>query len=256
MTTYASFKPSVQFLEAGEKGQQFANAANNFRPFLPQEAHQSIEGVEKIAKAFTATGRALEHFGFDEAGPEFTASQVALNSNANSEEIGGESRTIVPIPIPPYYYYSDENETVGADGVRWFPLFQGGIHPEWGNQDGYLDAVDKIDADAFTISDRAFNDPLTGPQPSITNAVDDIEAEAVEDVGLRFRVTKRDGQSTLFEDFRKSLGGDVDPAEEASTKNNSVDNSLVSFSTLELVKEQGSNSFQDVAPVVTDPLAL
>ena len=162
MTTYASFKPSAQFLEAGEKGQQFANAANNFRPFLPQEAHRSIEGVEKIAKAFTATGRALEHFGFDEAGPEVSASQVDLNSSANSEEIGGESRTIVPIPIPPYYYYSDENETVGADGVRWFPLFQGGIHPEWGNQDGYLDAVDKIDAEAFTISDSAANDPLTG----------------------------------------------------------------------------------------------
>ena len=256
MTTYASFKPSAQFLEAGEKAQEFANAANNFRPFLPQEAHQPIEGVEKIAKAFTATGRALEHFGFDEADPEVTSSQVDLNSPANSEEIGGESRTIVPIPIPPYYYYSDEIETVGADGVRWFPLFQGGIHPEWGNQDGYLDTVDKIDANAFTMSDSAFNDPLTGPQPSMTNAVDDIEAEAFEDVGLRFRVAKRDGQSTLFEDLRKWLGGDVDPAEVASTKNTPVDNSFGSFSTLELVQEPGSNSYQDVAPVVTDPLAL
>ena len=162
MTTYASFKLSVQFLEAGEKGQQFANAANTFKPFLPQEARQSIEGIDKVSQAFTATGRALEHFGFDEADPQFIASQVDLNSSANAEEIGGESRTIVPIPIPPYYYYSDENETVGADGVRWFPLFQGGIHPEWGNQDGYLDAVDKIDAEAFTISDSAANDPLTG----------------------------------------------------------------------------------------------
>ena len=130
MTTYASFKPSVQFLEAGEKGQQFANAANTFKPFLPQEARQSIEGIDKVAQAFTATGRALEHFGFDEADPQVIASQADLNSSANSEEIGGESRTIVPIPIPPYYYYSDENETVGADGVRWFPLFQGGIHPD------------------------------------------------------------------------------------------------------------------------------
>ena len=256
MTTYASFKPSISFIEAGEKAQKFGNAANTFKPFLPQEAHHSIEGVEKIAKAFTATGRAPEHFAFDEEGPEFTASQVALNSNANSEEIGGESRTIVPIPIPPYYYYSDENETVGADGVRWFPWFQGGIHPEWGNQDGYLDTVDKIDTNAFTMSDSAFNDPLLGPQPSITNAVGDSEVEAVEDIGLRFRVAKRDGQSTLFEDLRKSLGGDVDPAEEASTKNNPVDNSFGSFSTLELVQEPGSNSYQDVAPVVTDPLAL
>ena len=256
MTTYASFKPSAQFLDAGEKAQEFTNAANTFKPFLPQEAYHSIESVKKIAKAFTATGRALEHFGFNEAGPDVTASQVDLISTAKSEEIGGESRTIVPIPIPPYYYYSDENETVNADGVRWFPLFQGGIHPEWGNQDGYLDTFDKIDTNAFTMSDSVFIDPLLGPQPSMTIAVGETEVEAVEDVDLRYRVAKRDGQSTLFEDLRKWLGGDVDPAEEASTKNNLVDNSLVSFSTLELVKEQGSNSFQDVAPVVTDPLAL
>jgi hypothetical protein len=67
MTTYTSFKPSVQFLEAGEKAQEFTNAANTFKPFLSQEARQSIEGVDKVAQAFTATGQALEHFGFDEA---------------------------------------------------------------------------------------------------------------------------------------------------------------------------------------------
>ena len=67
MTTYTSFKPSVQFLEAGEKAQEFGNAANTFKPFLPQEARQSIEGIDKVSQAFTATGRALEHFGFDEA---------------------------------------------------------------------------------------------------------------------------------------------------------------------------------------------
>ncbi|WP_170953875.1 hypothetical protein, partial [Synechococcus sp. UW105] len=36
------------------------------KPFLPQEAQQQIEGVDKVAKAFTATGQALQHFGFDE----------------------------------------------------------------------------------------------------------------------------------------------------------------------------------------------
>ena len=66
MTT-TTFKPSVQFLEAGEKAQEFTNAANTFKPFLSQEARQSIEGVDKVAQAFTATGQALEHFGFDEA---------------------------------------------------------------------------------------------------------------------------------------------------------------------------------------------
>jgi len=39
-------------------------------------------------------------------------------------------------------------------------LFQGGIHPEWGNQDGYLDAVDKIDAAEFTTGQQG--DLLTG----------------------------------------------------------------------------------------------
>ena len=235
MTTDSSFKPSAQFLEAGEKGQQFANAANIFKPLLPYEARQSIEGVDKVAKAFTATGQALEHFGFDELDPEATESQADLKAPINSEEIGAESRTLVPIPIPPYYYYSDINETIGADGltgdsihadavgnsdvtpigrfpywdaaqdfdpivghknlgsfegidqqndtgknfekqiaqadvlndesvgtdgVRWFPWSQGGIHPEWGNQDGYLDTAENLNANAFRTLDGAAIDPL------------------------------------------------------------------------------------------------
>ena len=66
MTT-TTFKPSVQFLEAGEKVQEFTNAANTFKPFLPQEAQQAVEGVDKIANALNSTGEALKHFGFDEA---------------------------------------------------------------------------------------------------------------------------------------------------------------------------------------------
>ena len=64
MTT--TFKPSVQFLEAGEKAQEFTNAANTFKPFLPQEAQQAVEGVDKVANALNSTGEALKHFGFDE----------------------------------------------------------------------------------------------------------------------------------------------------------------------------------------------
>ena len=92
MTTYASFKPSVQFLEAGEKGQQFANAANTFKPLLSQEARQSIEGIDKVAQAFTATGRALEHFGFDEADPQVIASQVCLLYTSPSPRDKRQSR--------------------------------------------------------------------------------------------------------------------------------------------------------------------
>ena len=65
MTT-TTFKPSVQFLEAGEKVQEFTNAANTFKPFLPQEAQQAVEGVDKVANALNSTGEALKHFGFDE----------------------------------------------------------------------------------------------------------------------------------------------------------------------------------------------
>ena len=73
-TTRSTFTPSAQFIEAGEKAQAFANAGNALRPFLPQEAQQQIEGVDKVAKAFTATGKALEHFGFEGDDPAFEAS--------------------------------------------------------------------------------------------------------------------------------------------------------------------------------------
>ena len=90
MTTYASFKLSVQFLEAGEKAQQFANAANTFKPLLSQEARQSIEGIDKVSQAFTATGRALEHFGFDEAEDEI------IGDNSFKEKVEGANQMVMP----------------------------------------------------------------------------------------------------------------------------------------------------------------
>jgi len=63
----STFTPSTQILEAGEKAQALADAGKTLKPFLPQEAQQAVEGIDKVAQAFTATGRALEHFGFDEA---------------------------------------------------------------------------------------------------------------------------------------------------------------------------------------------
>ena len=63
----STFTPSTQILEAGEKAQALADAGKTLKPFLPQEAQQAVEGVDRVAQAFTATGRVLEHFGFDEA---------------------------------------------------------------------------------------------------------------------------------------------------------------------------------------------
>ena len=62
----STFTPSTQILEAGEKAQALADAGKTLKPFLPQEAQQTVEGVEKIANALNSTGEALRHFGFDE----------------------------------------------------------------------------------------------------------------------------------------------------------------------------------------------
>ena len=98
MTTYTSFKPSVQFLEAGEKAQEFANTANTFKPFLPQEARQSIEGIDKVSQAFTATGRALEHFGFDEAEPETFSQITGQDFGAKFDSNGDEAVGVAIVP--------------------------------------------------------------------------------------------------------------------------------------------------------------
>jgi len=119
MTTYASFKPSVQFLEAGEKGQQFANAANTFKPLLSQEARQSIEGIDKVSQAFTATGRALEHFGFDEAEPEVTTSEVELISTDDSQIVDNMNprfSDFVPDSLRPSTYVIEGGQALQENG--------------------------------------------------------------------------------------------------------------------------------------------
>ncbi len=83
-TTRSTFTPSAQFIEAGEKAQAFANAGNALKPFLPQEAQQQIEGVEKVANALTATGQALEHFGFDEDADLVTGHQPMTNPTGST----------------------------------------------------------------------------------------------------------------------------------------------------------------------------
>ena len=71
-TTTSTFTPSTQILEAGEQAQALSDAGKALKPFLPQEAQQTIQGVEKVANALNATGQALKHFGFDEAHEEET----------------------------------------------------------------------------------------------------------------------------------------------------------------------------------------
>ena len=65
--TPSTFTPSTQILEAGEKAQALVDAGNALKPLLPEEAKETLEGAEKIANALTATGKAMQHFGFDEA---------------------------------------------------------------------------------------------------------------------------------------------------------------------------------------------
>ena len=126
MTTYASFKPSVQFLEAGEKGQQFANAANTFKPLLSQEAGQSIEGIDKVSQAFTATGRALEHFGFDEAEPDVTTSEVELISTDDSQIVDTMNPTrfsdFVPDSLRPSTYVIEGGQALQENGWQGLVL--------------------------------------------------------------------------------------------------------------------------------------
>ena len=161
MTTYASFKPSVQFLEAGEQGQQFANAANTFKPFLPQEARQSIEGIDKVSQAFTATGRALEHFGFDEAEPEAADSlqpryQYLLENIFNMPEIA------ISMEVTPPTVVFKDGQPVKAAPLNGTDQITGALAFDQADQDSITASGQTIDTDAFTISDSAANDPLTG----------------------------------------------------------------------------------------------
>ena len=159
MTTYASFKPSVQFLEAGEKGQQFANAANTFKPFLPQEARQSIEGIDKVSQAFTATSRALEHFGFDEAEPDVTTSEVELISTDDLQIVDNMSASFlgsVPESLRPSAFVIESGRALQQNG--WEVTGEGiATAGHLMRAFGY----DEADPDSITANSAA-NDPLTG----------------------------------------------------------------------------------------------
>ena len=94
----STFTPSTQILEAGEKAQALADAGKTLKPFLPQEAQQAVEGVDRVAQAFTATGRALEHFGFDEAEPETFSQITGQDFGAEVDANGDESVGLAFIP--------------------------------------------------------------------------------------------------------------------------------------------------------------
>ena len=152
MTTYSSFKPSVQFLEAGEKGQQFADAANTFKPFLPQETRQSIEGVEKVAQTFTATGRALEHFGFDEAEPELDQADSIAGETTTTESVGRmhSSATFIGGTGTSESWYNGRNvsDQLASVDEAEFDQDQEEVGGKWSNRwnkfKKVVDGIDKI----------------------------------------------------------------------------------------------------------------
>ena len=70
--------------------------------------------------------------------------------SANTEGLSNELTDVVT------------GETVGGSGVNWFPLFNDGIHPEWGNQDGYLDTVENVNGCFISKAVMTANsEPLT-----------------------------------------------------------------------------------------------
>ena len=164
MTTYAYFKPSFLFLDAGEEGQQFANAANTFKPFLPQEARQSIEGIDKVSQSFSGTlGReilrhAIEHFGFDEAEPDVTTSEVELISTDDSQ--------IVDNMNPRFSDFVSDSLRPSDFVIKGGEALQ---------QNGWVGAGEGIATvghvmRAFGYDEAEAIDPLTGSQMSTTSA--------------------------------------------------------------------------------------
>ena len=89
--TSSTFTPSTQILEAGEKAQALVDAGNALKPLLPEETQTTIEGIEKVANALNATGKAMQHFGFDEAEPEAFEPFKGQNFGTAAEADGDES---------------------------------------------------------------------------------------------------------------------------------------------------------------------
>ena len=117
----STFTPSTQILEAGEKAQALADAGKTLKPFLPQEAQQAVEGVDRVAQAFTATGRALEHFGFDEAEMEVTTSDVELIPTDHSPVVDNLNPTwgdLVPDSLRPSTYVIEGGQALQETGWK------------------------------------------------------------------------------------------------------------------------------------------
>ena len=111
----STFTPSTLIQEAAEQAQTLADTGKALTRFLPQEAQQAVEGVEKIAEAMNATGEALRQFGCDEAEPE-------TEEDINADAIGNSDTT----SIPPFPYWDVAEQTTETESVGYpkglFPL--------------------------------------------------------------------------------------------------------------------------------------
>ena len=66
-------------------------------------------------------GRWFRRHGKVDWNDPFAPADLSDEAVSDTETIGGESRTVVPIPIPPYYYYADHIEAAGDSEVKQFP---------------------------------------------------------------------------------------------------------------------------------------
>jgi len=169
----STFTPSTQILEAGEKAQTLADAGKTLKPFLPQEAQQAVEGIDKVAQAFTATGRALEHFGFDEAELEVTTSVVELIPTDHSPVVDNMNPTwgdFFPDSLRPSSYVIEGGQVLQENG--------------WEETGQAIETAGQV-MRAFGF-DEAEADRLTGTGPTMP-AFDQDEplkwSEAMKEVG-------------------------------------------------------------------------
>ena len=100
-TSTSTFTPSTQILEAGEQAQALADAGQALKPFFSPEIQETVDGVSKVADALNATGEALKHFGFDEAEPEATTSEVELIPTDVSTDNPSTGFPLALLPVLP-----------------------------------------------------------------------------------------------------------------------------------------------------------
>ena len=115
----STFTPSTQILEAAEKAQALADAGKPIARFLSPEIQETVDGVQKIANALNSTGKALRHFGFDEAEPEVTTSEIELIPTDDLQIVDNMNPTFadfVPDSLRPSTYVIEGGQVLQENG--------------------------------------------------------------------------------------------------------------------------------------------